>query len=65
MNRQNFIIHLAIAVVLVIVAALAGQMRRWQKESFTNSEMAVKKSTPKPTAVARSAGDKEPEVFVK
>lgn len=64
MNRQNFIVHLGIAVILVIVAAVAGQIRRWEKEGF-HSDTAVKKSTPKPRAVSRSATDKEPEVLVK
>jgi subtilisin family serine protease len=30
MNRQNFLGHLALALALVALAALAGQMRRWQ-----------------------------------
>ncbi|HEX8138940.1 MAG TPA: S8 family serine peptidase [Pyrinomonadaceae bacterium] len=30
MNRQNFIGHLALALALIALAALAGQMRRWQ-----------------------------------
>lgn len=29
MNRQNFFGHLALAVTLILVAAFAGQMRRW------------------------------------
>lgn len=64
MNRQNFFIQLAVAVVLVIVAAVAGQMRRWQKEDVTSNAV-VKKSTPRPTAATRSGGDREPEVLVK
>jgi subtilisin family serine protease len=64
MNRQNFIIHLAIAVVLVIMAAVAGQMRHSQKED-AGSNIVVKKSTPKPTAAVRSSADREPEVLVK
>ncbi|HEV7643453.1 MAG TPA: S8 family serine peptidase [Pyrinomonadaceae bacterium] len=65
MNRQNFIIHLAIAVVLVIMAAAAGQMRHWQKEGSLTVDHAVKRSTPKPTAAVRGAADREPEVLVK
>lgn len=64
MNRQNFFVHLTIAVVLVIVAAVAGQMRRWQNTSF-NANPVVKKSTPKPNSVSRSTNDKTPEVLVK
>jgi hypothetical protein len=64
MNRQNFIVHLGIAVILVIVAAVAGQMRRWEKDGYASNPV-VKKSTPKPNTVSRSAADKVPEVFVR
>ena len=32
MNRNNFFIHLALAIVLVLVAAFAGQLSRWRKQ---------------------------------
>ncbi|HSE24295.1 MAG TPA: S8 family peptidase [Pyrinomonadaceae bacterium] len=32
MNRNNFLPHVALAIVLVLVAAFAGQLRRWQKQ---------------------------------
>jgi len=32
MNRNNFLPHVALALVLVLVAAFAGQLRRWQRE---------------------------------
>jgi len=32
MNRNNFFIHLALAFVLILVAAFAGQLNRWQKQ---------------------------------
>lgn len=32
MNRTNFIPHIALALVLVLVAALAGQVRKWQTQ---------------------------------
>ncbi|HEX7294738.1 MAG TPA: hypothetical protein VF251_03225, partial [Pyrinomonadaceae bacterium] len=32
MNRNNFLIHIALAIVLILVAAFAGQLRRWQQE---------------------------------
>jgi subtilisin family serine protease len=31
MNRNNFLPHLALALVLILVAAFAGQLRKWQK----------------------------------
>jgi len=32
MNRNNFLIHLALAVVLILIAAFAGQLNRWRRE---------------------------------
>lgn len=32
MNRNNFFIHLALAFVLILVAAFAGQLTRWRKQ---------------------------------
>ena len=32
MNRNNFLVHIALAMVLVLVAAFAGQLRKWQKQ---------------------------------
>lgn len=32
MNRNNILINIALALVLILVAAFAGQLRRWQKE---------------------------------
>src|SRR6185295_14873140 len=30
MNRNNFLPHIALALVLILVAAFAGQLKRWQ-----------------------------------
>lgn len=32
MNRNNIFIHLALAIVLILVAAFAGQLNRWRKQ---------------------------------
>ena len=32
MNRNNIFIHLALAFVLVLVAAFAGQLNKWRKQ---------------------------------
>jgi thermitase len=32
MNRNNFLVHVALAMVLILVAGFAGQLRKWQKE---------------------------------
>ena len=31
MNRNNFALHLALAIVIILIAAVAGQFRKWQK----------------------------------
>ena len=32
MNRNNIFIHIALALVLILVAAFAGQLNRWRKQ---------------------------------
>jgi hypothetical protein len=32
MNRNNFLPHVALALILILVAAFAGQLRRWQTQ---------------------------------
>ena len=32
MNRNNIFIHIALAIVLILVAAFAGQLSRWRKQ---------------------------------
>jgi len=32
MNRNNFLIHLALAIVLILIAAFAGQLARWRRQ---------------------------------
>lgn len=32
MNRKNFLPHIALALVLILIAAFAGQLRKWQKQ---------------------------------
>jgi len=32
MNRNNFLPHVALALVLILIAAFAGQIRQWQKQ---------------------------------
>lgn len=63
MNRNNFWIHLGIAVVLISLAAITGQVMRW-KSTVNPSEKTIK-TTPKPVAVKRSVNEREPEVLVK
>ena len=64
MNRNNFWIHLGIAVIVITFAAVLGQISRWQFSRHTVS--VEKKSTvEKPLATKRSTKDCAPEVLVK
>ncbi|MCD9188718.1 MAG: S8 family serine peptidase [Pyrinomonadaceae bacterium] len=67
MNRNNFWIHLGIAVIVITMAAVLGQIGRWEKslrESVPAPSEKVK--TPgKPTVVKRSNAEGVPEVNVR
>jgi thermitase len=64
MNRNNIWIHLCIVVVLVTMAAVWGQLRRWQSVKNIDTTEKTVKVVP-PVAPKRSTSDKEPEVLVK
>ena len=69
MNRNNFWIHFGIAVILITMAAVIGQIGRWEKslrEGRTKSvplQTAPKYNLP-PTSIANTT-DGNPEVLVK
>ena len=66
MNRNNFWIHLGIAIVLIGLAAVIGQVARWEsmlRQPAVVSEPA--KITPKPVAVKRSPTEGEAEINVR
>src|SRR5829696_2624109 len=70
MNRNNFFIHLALALVLVLVAAFAGQLSRWRKQWKAQVRIIPATEKKRPTTVdeialseTRSFGS--PEVLVK
>ena len=71
MNRNNFLIHAALAVVLILVAAFAGQLRRWQKQYKTRiriipAEEKVRQArTTAEVAAIESGALTVPEVLVK
>ena len=64
MNRGNFFIHLLIAVILVALAAVVGQIGRWRSALTVQDTTPVKKVA-KVNAPQRSAADSEPEVLVR
>jgi subtilisin family serine protease len=66
MNRNNFLIHLALAIVLILVAAFAGQLNRWRKQ--WKSQMRIVHVEDKkriPMADTEMASSGRPEVLVK
>lgn len=64
MNRSNIWLHLGIAIVIIGIAAIVGQIRNWQPTAGERTEVKTK-SPSKPVALKRSATDSEPEVLVK
>ncbi len=61
MNRQNFWIHLMLAAILIVAAAILGQLRRWQSDI----ERFKPTTANKPTKQNRTKKDREPEVLVR
>ena len=70
MNRNNIFIHLALALVLILVAAFAGQLSRWRKQLRSHVGIVPTAEKKQPTTTeeialseTRSCGP--PEVLVK
>lgn len=69
MNRNNFLPHVALALVLILVAAFAGQIRQWQKHWHSREHVVTTRleTTVDPPASNSSSAEqeKEPaEIFV-
>ncbi len=54
MNRNNFLIHLALAIVLILIAAFAGQLNRWRKEWKPRIIRRRKRNEPRRPPISRS-----------
>jgi thermitase len=70
MNRNNFLIHLALAIVLILIAAFAGQLNRWRKQWKTHVRIIPvqekkRVSTAGEIALAEARKSGRPEVLVK
>jgi thermitase len=70
MNRNNIFIHLALALVLVLVAAFAGQLSRWRKQwpSHLGPIPATEKkraTTSEEIALTETRSFGRPEILVK
>lgn len=71
MNRNNFLIHLALAIVLILIAAFAGQLNRWRKDWHSHVPRVVPASEKKRATTAEDIALTEsrlkgrPEILVK
>ena len=70
MNRNNFFIHLALALVLILVAAFAGQLSRWRKEWKSHARIVPvtekkKAMTAEDIALSETRSFGRPEMLVK
>ena len=70
MNRNNFFIHLALALVLILVAAFAGQLSRWRKQWKNQVRIVPATEKKKPVtaeeiALSETRSFGTPEVLVK
>lgn len=65
MNRNNIWVHIVLAVVLIGLAAVVGQISRWVSRDKKVEVKTTTKITPKPVAVPRSINEREAEVLVK
>ncbi|REJ75909.1 MAG: hypothetical protein DWQ47_09770 [Acidobacteria bacterium] len=64
MNKKNIWIHLGLATLAVVIAAVAGQINRTDF-SVDRSDRNVDHTTEKPLALERSPIESEPEVLVR
>ncbi|MDQ2856861.1 MAG: S8 family serine peptidase [Acidobacteriota bacterium] len=65
MNRNNFLPHVALALVLILVAAFAGQVRNWKRHGHHRTrELAVPLDNSAPRPVEESKTENA-EVFVR
>jgi subtilisin family serine protease len=70
MNRNNFLIHVALAIVLILVAAFAGQLNRWRTHwksqmRIVPAEEKKRPQTAEEAAIAEARVNSRPEVLVK
>lgn len=66
MNRKNIWVHIVLAITLIGLAAIVGQISKWSSRKISVvKDIPVTKTVPKPITVSRSVDEREPEVFVK
>ena len=64
MNRNNIWVHIGLAVVIIMTAAVLGQIRRWQSKPLFNVQV-DEAPLQKPHAKIRSNSESQPEVMVR
>ncbi|HEV8593494.1 MAG TPA: S8 family serine peptidase [Pyrinomonadaceae bacterium] len=65
MNRNNIWIHVGIAAIVITMAAVLGQIGRWEASLDTKFEKFDPAAPPMPVNVSRTAAESEPEVLVR
>ena len=65
MNRRNIWINICVAAIVVTMAAVLGQVRRWENGLKVVTTKQAAKIAPKTVAVSRPTDDTEHEVLVK
>ena len=71
MNRRNYVPHLALAGSLILLAAVAGQLSRWEWNSYDDDDDVIIKREEAPKVEAPAAGPSgllerdQPEVLVR
>ncbi|MBC7798021.1 MAG: S8 family serine peptidase [Pyrinomonadaceae bacterium] len=63
MNRKNFLVHFGLAISVILIAAILGQVRRF--ENSVSNDTSKGKSQTKACAFMRSSQEREPEALVK
>ncbi len=64
MNRSNIWIRIGIVGILIVTAAVLGQIRRWQSKPFFNVQV-EQAPVQKPHSKSRSLAESQPEVMVR
>ncbi len=65
MNKNNIWIHLGLAITLIGMAAIIGQVRTWQNEYAERKKERIERKIKNPYVHKRTLTESEPEVLVK